>query len=193
MNRASDSLINVYRDKILHGPIYRVLIWLGLPVVLVQLVNISYNIADAFWLSQYSTVTLAVPRQVWPTFMVFQALAIALGAANQSLISQYIGAKMYNETARVIKQYITVSTSFGIIFGTSYYLLRPFVPGYLFLFVYVLLYPGTSTSPIQIPISVWVRGWLLSPMARGSHLAQALDGLEHHSHHHPGLPINIEQ
>lgn len=138
MNRASDSLINVYRDKILHGPIYRVLIWLGLPVVLVQLVNISYNIADAFWLSQYSTVTLAVPRQVWPTFMVFQALAIALGAANQSLISQYIGAKMYNEAARVIKQYITVSTSFGIIFGTSYYLLRP------------LLFSSIMTVPQEI-------------------------------------------
>ncbi|MCS7111082.1 MAG: MATE family efflux transporter [Ignisphaera sp.] len=127
MKRADDGLITKYRDKILHGSLYRVLIWLGLPIVLVQLVNISYNLADAFWLSQYSTVTLAVPRQVWPTFMLFQALAMALSAANQTLISQYVGAKMYNEAARVIRQYLTVSTSFGAILGISYYLLRPLV------------------------------------------------------------------
>ncbi len=125
MNRASDSLISVYRDRILHDSIYKVLIWLGLPVVLVQLVNVSYNIADAFWLSRYSTVALAAPRQVWPTLMFFQALAMALGAANQSLISQYIGAKMYDEATKVIKQYLTISTSFGAILGISYYLLRP--------------------------------------------------------------------
>jgi len=39
----------------------------------------------------------------------------------------------------------------------------PFVPGYSFLFVHVLSYPGTSTSPIQILVSVWVHGWLSSP------------------------------
>ena len=127
VDRASEGVISIYRDRILHGSIYRVLIWLGMPLLLVQLINISYNIADAYWLSQYSTVYLAVPRQVWPTFMFFQALAMALSAANQSLISQYIGAKMYDEAARVVRQYLTVSTSFGAILGILYYLLRPLI------------------------------------------------------------------
>jgi len=127
VSKSSERVIDIYRDEILHGPIYKVLLRLGTPLLLVQLINISYNVADAYWLSQYSTVDLAVPRQVWPTFMLFQALAMALSAANQSLISQYIGAKMYSDAARVIRQYLTVSTSFGAILGISYYLLRPII------------------------------------------------------------------
>ncbi|ADM27236.1 MATE efflux family protein [Ignisphaera aggregans DSM 17230] len=120
-----------YRDRIINGPIYRTLLWLGLPAVSVQLVNISYNIADAYWLSRYSPIDVAIPRQIWPSFMMFQALAMAIGAANQALISQYIGAKMYVNAIRTIKQYFTLSFILGAIMSITYYLLRPLI----FLFI----------------------------------------------------------
>lgn len=131
-------LIAKYRDRILQGSPYKVLVLLGLPLILVQLVNVSYNLTDVFWLSKYSTAALAVPRQIWPTLMLFQSLAIALGAANQALISQYVGAKMYNEATRVVRQYLTVSTVLGMASGVSYYLLRP------------LLFSVVTTVPQEI-------------------------------------------
>jgi Na+-driven multidrug efflux pump len=60
---------------VLNGPIGRTLLQLGVPLMIVQLVNISYNIADAFWLSRYSSVAYATPRQVWPFFMFINAIA----------------------------------------------------------------------------------------------------------------------
>ncbi|MDK6029258.1 MATE family efflux transporter [Ignisphaera sp. 4213-co] len=129
MSRLGRGFFNEYRDRILNGSTTKTLLWLGLPIIMVQLVNISYNIVDAFWLSQYSPIFVSVPRQIWPTVMLFQALAMALGAANQALISQYVGAEMYDEAAEAVKQYITVSTSFGIFFGLAYYLLRPLMFG----------------------------------------------------------------
>ena len=121
----SGERLGIYRDRILNGPITKMLILLGTPLIVVQLVNISYNLADAYWLSQYSPILVSIPRQVWPTFFLFQALAIALSAANQALISQYIGAKMFEEATRIARQYITISTAFGLFLGLSYYLLRP--------------------------------------------------------------------
>ncbi|MEM1608600.1 MAG: MATE family efflux transporter, partial [Ignisphaera sp.] len=121
--------LGIYRDRILNGPVTKMLILLGAPLIVVQLVNISYNLADAYWLSQYSPILVSIPRQIWPTFFLFQALAMALSAANQTLISQYIGAKMFEEAARISRQYITVSAALGSFFGFSYYLLRPLIFG----------------------------------------------------------------
>ncbi len=111
----------------MNGPIYRTLLWLGLPAIAIQLVNISYNIADTYWLSRYSSIDVAIPRQIWPSFMMFQALAMAIGVANQALISQYIGAKMYTNAIRIIKQYFTLSIILGSLLSIMYYLLRPFI------------------------------------------------------------------
>ena len=59
-----------YRDRIVSGSIIRTVLWLGLPLMVVQVVQISYNIADAFWLSRYSDIAMAVPRQVWSSLYV---------------------------------------------------------------------------------------------------------------------------
>ncbi|MEM2464816.1 MAG: hypothetical protein QXL85_04260 [Candidatus Bathyarchaeia archaeon] len=50
-----------YRDKIIHGPILRTLLWLGVPPLLNHIIIIDYNTADAYWLSQYSDALVAVP------------------------------------------------------------------------------------------------------------------------------------
>jgi len=79
--------VKKYRDRIVSGPIIRTALWLGLPLMIVQIVQVSYNIADAFWLSRYSDVAMAVPRQTWPLFMFFSAFSTALSSANLALIS----------------------------------------------------------------------------------------------------------
>ncbi|MEM2428841.1 MAG: hypothetical protein QXD52_06315, partial [Candidatus Bathyarchaeia archaeon] len=55
--------IGKYRDKIVNGPIIRTLLWLGAPPLLNQLIVVAYNVADVYWLSLYSEITVAVPRQ----------------------------------------------------------------------------------------------------------------------------------
>ncbi|MEM2929096.1 MAG: MATE family efflux transporter, partial [Nitrososphaerota archaeon] len=72
------SEISKYREKIINGPIFRTLFWLGTPPLVNQLVIVAYNVADSYWLSNYSEIAVAVPRQIWPILILFQALANAL-------------------------------------------------------------------------------------------------------------------
>lgn len=101
--------IGRYRDKIVNGPVIRTLLWLGAPPLVNQLVVVAYNLADSYWLSSYSEITVAVPRQMWPILMLFQALANALITASLSLVSQYVGSKKYEEASLSASRFFTLA------------------------------------------------------------------------------------
>ena len=125
-----------YRERIVSGSIVRTLLWLGFPLMIVQLVQISYNIADAFWLSRYSDIAMAIPRQAWPPIMFFSAISMALSTANLALISQYVGAKEFKAASKVASKYFTASIILGSILGATYIALRPVI------FTYVMRVPS---------------------------------------------------
>ncbi|MCX8170393.1 MAG: MATE family efflux transporter [Candidatus Bathyarchaeota archaeon] len=122
-----DTSISRYRERIVHDPIFRMLLWLGAPPLLNQLIIIAYNTADAYWLSQYSDVTVAVPRQTWPIIMLFQALAMALTAACLSTVSQYVGGRAYREASRSASRFFTVLFSAGGILCIMLLALREYI------------------------------------------------------------------
>jgi putative MATE family efflux protein len=107
--------IGKYRDKIVSGPIFHTIFWLGLPPLVNQLVIVAYNVADAYWLSSYSEIAVAVPRQMWPVIMLFQALANALTGASLSIVSQYVGSKAYKKASVEASRFFTVSFLAGAI------------------------------------------------------------------------------
>jgi putative MATE family efflux protein len=132
---------------VLNGPIGRTLFQLGVPLMIVQLVNISYNIADAFWLSRYSSVAYATPRQVWPFFMFINAIAHGIAAANMAIISQYVGARDYESTKRVISYFISTMLLINSLAVFIFYITRPLVFTYVIatppeLYDYVMNYSG---------------------------------------------------
>ncbi len=127
--------VDRYRNEIVKGPIIKTLLWLGFPLMLVQLVNVSYNVADAFWLSRYSDVAMAVPRQAWPPYMLFNAFNMAISTANMALLSQYVGARRYEEASNVASKFFTVALTTSFAFGLTYFSLRHL------LFYYVIRTP----------------------------------------------------
>jgi putative MATE family efflux protein len=116
--------IGKYRDKIVSGPIIRTIFWLGLPPLINQLVIVAYNVADAYWLSSYSEVTVAVPRQAFPVIMLFQALAMALTTASLSIVSQYIGCRAYKKASLEASRFFTVAFLAGGLLSFSLFVLR---------------------------------------------------------------------
>jgi len=150
---ASVSTIGRYRDRIVSGPIIRTLIWLGAPPFLNQLIVVAYNVADAYWLSLYSEYTVAVPRQVWPIIMLFQALLNALNAASLSMISQYVGGKRYKEASLSSSRFFTISAISGGTLCASLLALRKFIFLYIMftppeIFSYVMDYSGVIALDI---------------------------------------------
>jgi putative MATE family efflux protein len=131
-NDAQDTYtIGKYRDRIVNGPIIRTLLWLGAPPLLNQLIVVAYNVADAYWLSLYGEVTVAVPRQVWPIIMLFQALINALTAASLSIVSQYIGARNYREASLSASRFFTLAFLSGAILNVVLLTVRGFIFTYI--------------------------------------------------------------
>jgi len=95
-----------------------------LPPLINQLVVVAYNVADAYWLSSYSEVTVAVPRQMFPVLMLFQALAMALTTASLSIVSQYIGGRAFKKASLEASRFFTVSFMAGAVLSLSLFLLR---------------------------------------------------------------------
>ncbi len=119
--------ISKYRDKIVSGPIIRTIFWLGLPPLINQLVIVIYSVADAYWLSNYNEIAVAIPRQMWPVIMLFQALAMALTTASLSIVSQYVGGKQYKKASLEASRFFTTSFSAGAILSLSLFTLRSLI------------------------------------------------------------------
>ncbi|MEM0197277.1 MAG: MATE family efflux transporter, partial [Sulfolobales archaeon] len=116
-----------YREKIVSGDPLKVVLWLAAPLVVAQLVHISYNLVDALWLSKLYEGALAVPRQVWPTLTFFYAIAMALSSANLAMISQYIGAERYGEASKTASKLFMFNLTLALAICLAYYTLRPYI------------------------------------------------------------------
>lgn len=137
--------IDAYRERVVNGPVGKTLLWLGLPLMIVQIVNISYNFADTYWLSMYSKIAYAAPRQIWPFFMFLNAVTQALSSANLALISQAIGGKDYDYARRVVSYYVSILLALNTGVALLFLLLGPFVFKYVMgvpedLYEYVVTY-----------------------------------------------------
>jgi len=119
------------RQRITEEPIMKTLLWLGIPPLITQLVQVSYNIVDTIWLSRLSDIDIAVPRQSWPPLMVVFMLGISIQVANLSLISQLIGAKRYKEAEESIGRFFYIMLIMGIALGFIFISLRNIIFGVL--------------------------------------------------------------
>ncbi len=81
-----------FRDRIINGEPVRTTLWLAWPIIIANLVNISYNIIDTFWLGKLGKASLSAPVVSWPLIMFFHAIGMGFSFAGVTFISQYVGA-----------------------------------------------------------------------------------------------------
>ena len=119
--------IEEIRERVLHGNLVRTLLWLAWPVMVVNLVNVSYNIVDAIWLGRLGRQAFSAPTVCMFPIMLIYSAVMGYAMAGISLISQYVGAKDLTMTKRVAGQLLT----FGLIVGISTSLVGYFVAPYI--------------------------------------------------------------
>ncbi|MCS7128987.1 MAG: MATE family efflux transporter [Sulfolobales archaeon] len=129
--KPSREVVEKYRDRILNGSVVTTMLRLGAPLMAVQALYVSYNIADAYWLSVYSQYDIAVPRQVWPIQMLFLVFAQGIAAANLALISQYVGAGNYERASEIASKFLTVNIITSIAAFAVYTVLVSAIYSYL--------------------------------------------------------------
>jgi len=112
--------------ELTEGGIARPLVFLSLPIVVTNLMQTAYNLADTFWLGQYSTEALAAISFAFPIVFLLIALAMGLSVAGSVLVAQHTGAGETGEAEYAASQTVTFAFLGSALLGVlSYPLLEP--------------------------------------------------------------------
>jgi len=115
-----------FREKILNDPITRTLLWLAYPIILANLVNLSYNLVDAFWLGKLGKAAFGAPTVCWPLIMLFYSIGMGYVRAGVALISQYFGAGEKKLTEKSAGNLLSSIAIVALILSLLGYVLVPY-------------------------------------------------------------------
>lgn len=128
MNPKNRRIDKDIRTEILSGSIFKALFRLAWPVMLGNLMQTAYNLADTFWLGRLGKEALAAPTISWPIIWLMISFSDGIGIAGTSLVAQHTGAGNQERANRVAGQvfiFVFIVASFLSIIG--------------FLFIHVVL------------------------------------------------------
>ncbi len=113
------------KDWVLKEPIVKVMLKLGLPIGVMQALQVVYNITDMFWLGRLGREALAAVNATWPVVFLVVASLVGVFQAGISLVSQYWGAKDYESAMSAAGQLLLMVLLLGLPFGLLTYFLLP--------------------------------------------------------------------
>ena len=103
------------------GPKLLVLAW---PLVLGNLLQTVYNLADMFWVGRVSPEAVAAVSLMFPLSWLFVSTAMGITAATIALVSQHVGAGDDRRADRVVAQTILLTLAVSITLGVLGWTLR---------------------------------------------------------------------
>jgi len=103
------------------GPIPKSLFYLSLPIVITNLLQVGYNLADTFWLGRYSTNALAAISLGFPLVYLFISLGLGLTVAGSVLVAQHTGAEQATEAEYAASQTVVYTLLAGTVLGAVGY------------------------------------------------------------------------
>ncbi|SDZ77119.1 putative efflux protein, MATE family [Haloplanus vescus] len=103
------------------GDIGRPLLLLSLPIVVTNLFQTAYNLADTFWLGQYGTDALAAISFAFPLVFLVISLGMGVSVAGSVLVAQYTGADEREEAEYAASQTMTFALLVSGLLGVAGY------------------------------------------------------------------------
>lgn len=116
-----------YRERILNGPVIRTTLWLAWPMIIANIVNISYNLVDTFWLGKLGKEALSAPTVSWPIIMLLYSIGMGLSFAGVTLVSQYVGAGEKEYARKTAGYMIGFMLSLAVTISGIGYVLAPYI------------------------------------------------------------------
>ena len=99
------------------GGIAKPLFFLSMPIVVTNLFQTAYNLADTFWLGQYSTDALAAISFAFPMVFLLISLGMGISVAGSVLVAQYTGADEAREAEYAASQTVTFAVIASVLLG----------------------------------------------------------------------------
>jgi putative MATE family efflux protein len=103
------------------GGIGKPLFFLSMPIVVTNLFQTAYNLADTFWLGQYSTDALAAISFAFPMVFLLISLGMGISVAGSVLVAQYTGANEEREAEYAASQTVTFAVIGSVVLGVGGY------------------------------------------------------------------------
>ena len=103
------------------GPIPQSLFFLSVPIVVTNLLQVGYNLADTFWLGRYSTEALAAISLGFPLVYLFISLGLGLTVAGSVLVAQHTGADQPERAEYAASQAVVLTLLAGVALGAAGY------------------------------------------------------------------------
>ncbi|SNZ12661.1 putative efflux protein, MATE family [Natronoarchaeum philippinense] len=99
------------------GGIGKPLFFLAMPIVVTNLFQTAYNLADTFWLGQYSTDALAAISFAFPMVFLLISFGMGISVAGSVLVAQYTGSDDPAEAEYAASQTVTFALLVSLLLG----------------------------------------------------------------------------
>ena len=110
------------------GSIGKPLFFLSMPIVVTNLFQTAYNLADTYWLGQYSTDALAAISFAFPMVFLLISLGMGISVAGSVLVAQYTGAGEEREAEYAASQTVTFAVIASVVLGgVGYFFVERFL------------------------------------------------------------------
>ncbi|MFC7095920.1 MATE family efflux transporter [Halobaculum marinum] len=105
------------------GSIGKPLFYLSLPIVVTNLLQTAYNLADTLWLGRYSTEALAAISFAFPMVFLLFSLGMGITVAGSVLVAQHVGADEEGKAEYAASQTVSFAVIASLILGAVGYFL----------------------------------------------------------------------
>ncbi len=98
-------------------PIVPTLLHLSWPIIIGQFLQLSYNLADTFWVGQLGPVPLAAISISFPLIFVVFSVAAGFSISGVALVSQYTGAEEKEKANLAAGQVVLIALFLAVVFS----------------------------------------------------------------------------
>jgi putative MATE family efflux protein len=116
-----------FDPRLTEGPILRSLLVLAVPIMGANILQIAYQLIDAFWVGRLGAAAVAAVSISMPILFLLIAAGIGFSVAGSVLTAQYAGARDHAMVDHVAAQTLLLVTVVSFLLGCAGIVLAPYI------------------------------------------------------------------
>ena len=116
-----------FDPRLLEGSIPRALFLLAVPIMGANILQVAYQVIDAFWVGRLGAAAVASVSITMPVMFVLVAAGMGFAIAGTTLIAQYTGARDHKMVDHVAAQTLVTIVAVSIVLGAIGYAITPWL------------------------------------------------------------------
>ncbi len=116
-----------FDPRLLEGSITRSLVLLAVPIMGANILQVAYQLVDAFWVGRLGAAAVAAVSITMPVMFVLVAAGMGFAIAGTTLIAQYTGARDHAMVDHVAAQTLLTVLAVSVVLGALGFALAPWL------------------------------------------------------------------